>query len=56
MVYRDPRDVTLSAVNFLADKSGKGFSAYNDVRVFSEILKSKETLAGQLDYALTDPT
>jgi hypothetical protein len=54
--YRDPRDVTLSAVNFLADKSGKGFSAYNDSRVFSEILQSKETLEEQLTYALTDPS
>src|SRR3984957_20560684 len=54
--YRDPRDVTLSAVNFLADKSGKGFSAYNGSRVFSEILQSKETLEEQLTYALTDPS
>ena len=53
---RDPRDVTLSAINFLADSSGKGFSAYNDIRVFSEILQAKETLEAQLTYALTDPS
>jgi hypothetical protein len=54
--YRDPRDVTLSAVNFLSDKSGKGFSAYNDSRVFSEILQAKDSLEEKLTYALTDPS
>jgi hypothetical protein len=54
--YRDPRDVLLSMVNFLADRTGKGFSNYNDFLVFSRILKSKVSLEDQLAYALTDPS
>jgi hypothetical protein len=54
--YRDPRDVILSMVNFLSDRTGKGFSNYNDFLVFSRILKSKATLEEQLEYALTDPS
>lgn len=53
--YRDPRDMTLSMVNFLSGRTGRGFSAYNDFPVFSNILKSKPTLDAQLTYALTDP-
>jgi hypothetical protein len=53
--YRDPRDMTLSMVNFLGGGTGRGFSAYNDFSVFSDILKSKATVAEQLTYALTDP-
>ncbi|HEY2575278.1 MAG TPA: sulfotransferase domain-containing protein [Streptosporangiaceae bacterium] len=53
--YRDPRDMTLSMVNFLCGKTGRGFSNYNDFLVFSEILKSKATFGEQLAYALTDP-
>jgi hypothetical protein len=54
--YRDPRDVLLSMVNFLSDRTGKGFSNYNDFLVFSQILKSKASLEEQLAYALTDPS
>ncbi len=54
--YRDPRDVLLSMVNFLSDKTGKGFSNYNDFLVFSRILKSKASPEEQLAYALTDPS
>jgi hypothetical protein len=54
--YRDPRDVTLSMVNFLCGRTGRGFSNYNDFLVFSEILKAKATLADQLAYALSDPS
>jgi hypothetical protein len=54
--YRDPRDMILSMVNFLCDRTGRGFSNYNDFPVFSEILKSKATLDEQLSYALTDPS
>jgi hypothetical protein len=54
--YRDPRDVLLSMVNFLSDRTGKGFSNYNDFLVFSRILKSKASLEEQLAYALTDPS
>lgn len=53
--YRDPRDMTLSMVNFLSGRTGRGFSAYNIFPVFSDILKSKATLSQQLTYALTDP-
>jgi hypothetical protein len=54
--YRDPRDVILSMVNFLSDRTGKGFSNYNDRLVFSQILKSKASLQEQLAYALADPS
>lgn len=54
--YRDPRDMLLSMVNFLCDKTGRGFSNYNDFQVFSEILKSKATFEEQLTYALSDPS
>jgi hypothetical protein len=53
--YRDPRDVVLSMVNFLTDRTGKGFSNYHDRPVFSRILKSKASLQEQLAYALSDP-
>jgi hypothetical protein len=53
--YRDPRDVVLSMVNFLAGRTGKGFSNYHDRLVFSQILKSKASLQEQLGYALSDP-
>lgn len=52
--YRDPRDVILSMVNFLCDRTGRGFSNYSDFLVFSKILKSKGSLEDQLAYALTD--
>jgi hypothetical protein len=54
--YRDPRDMILSAVNFYSGKTGHGISNYNDIQVFSDILRSKETLEDQLEYALTDPS
>jgi Sulfotransferase domain len=52
--YRDPRDMVLSAVNFLYGKTGRGVANYNDTQVFSDILRSKATLEDQLEYALTD--
>lgn len=52
--YRDPRDMTLSMVNFLSGKTGRGFSAFNDFEVFSRILKSKQSTEEMLTYALTD--
>lgn len=54
--YRDPRDVILSMVNFLSDRTGRGFSNYHDFLVFSKILKSKDSLEEQLAYALSDPS
>src|SRR5579875_2995696 len=46
--YRDPRDMTLSMVNFLCGKTGRGFSNYNDFLVFSDILKAKATFDEQV--------
>lgn len=54
--YRDPRDVALSLVNFLCERTGRGYSDYNNLPAFSEILKSKATLEEQLEYALSDPS
>jgi hypothetical protein len=54
--YRDPRDMILSAVNFLGGKTRQGFSNYHDSQVLSDILRSKESLGEQLEYALTDPS
>jgi hypothetical protein len=54
--YRDPRDVALSLVNFLCERTGRGYSDYNNMPAFSEILKSKATLEEQVAYALTDPS
>jgi hypothetical protein len=52
--YRDPRDLTLSFVNFLAGKTGRGFSNYNVLHPISAILNSKATIEDQLAYALAD--
>jgi hypothetical protein len=52
--YRDPRDMVLSMVNFLLDKTGRGFSNYHDLPPFSQILKSKDTLEEALAYAISD--
>jgi len=52
--YRDPRDLTLSFVNFLSGKTGHGISNYNDLFPLIDILNSKDTLEERLAYALTD--
>jgi hypothetical protein len=52
--YRDPRDTLLSMVNFLCGRTKEGLSAFNNLRAFSAILLSKESLAEQLSYALAD--
>jgi hypothetical protein len=52
--YRDPRDMVLSMVNFLLDKTGRGFSNYHDLLPFSQILKSKATDEEALAYAIAD--
>jgi hypothetical protein len=54
--YRDPRDVLLSMVNFLAGRTGQGFGAFSDFQIFARILESKQSLDEQLTYALTDPS
>lgn len=52
--YRDPRDTVLSMVNFLCGKTKGGLSDFNNLRVLSEIMLSKDTLEDRLTYALTD--
>jgi hypothetical protein len=52
--YRDPRDITLSMVNFLSKKTKNGLSAFNSLQVFSGILLGKDSLEDRLTYALTD--
>lgn len=54
-MYRDPRDITLSMVNFLSGKTAQGYGNYSEFRVFNRILTAKPSLAEKLTYALTDP-
>ena len=55
LMYRDPRDVVLSMVNFLSGKTALGFGNFSEFQIFNSILGSKATLAEKLTYALTDP-
>lgn len=52
--FRDPRDVLLSMVNFLAGRTRHGFGTFSEFQVFGRILDSKASLGEQLTYALTD--
>jgi hypothetical protein len=52
--YRDPRDMTLSLVNFLCHRTKNGLSAPSFHPVFSRILLAKNSLDERLAYALTD--
>lgn len=54
--YRDPRDVLLSMVNFLAGRTTQGIGNFSEFQPFSRILQSKPSLDEQLTYALTDPS
>lgn len=54
--YRDPRDVTLSMVNFLAGKTPQGYGAFSDFTIYNKILRSMEITEERLTYALTDPS
>jgi hypothetical protein len=54
--YRDPRDAVVSMVNFLCERTGKGYADYHTLPPFSRILKSMATVEEQVAYALTDPT
>jgi hypothetical protein len=56
LMYRDPRDVVLSMVNFLCGKTVQGFGNYSEFQVFNRILLGKESLAERLTYALNDPS
>lgn len=55
-MYRDPRDVILSMVNFLCGKTAHGFGNYCDFLAYNRILETKETLEDKLTYALRDPS
>lgn len=55
-MYRDPRDVILSMVNFLSGKTAHGFGNFSEFLGYSRILSTKETLEDKLTYALSDPS
>ncbi len=55
-MYRDPRDVILSMVNFLSGKTAQGFGNFSENLAYSRILSTKETLPEKLSYALSDPS
>jgi Sulfotransferase domain len=55
-MYRDPRDVILSMVNFLSGKTAQGFGNFSENLAYSRILSTKPTLAEKLTYALSDPS
>jgi hypothetical protein len=55
-MYRDPRDVILSMVNFLSGKTAQGFGNFSENLAYSRILSTKETLEEKLSYALSDPS
>lgn len=56
LMYRDPRDVILSMVNFLSGATKQGYGNFAEFAVFNRILNSKPDLAAKLTYALTDRT
>lgn len=55
LMYRDPRDVLLSMVNFLSGKTAQGYGNFSEFAVFNRILEGKCDLAAKLTYAMTDP-
>lgn len=55
-MYRDPRDVLVSMVNFLSNKTAGGFGNYSDFLVYNKILDALPSMEEKLSYALTDPT
>lgn len=55
-MYRDPRDVILSMVNFLSGKTAQGFGNFSENLAYSRILSTKQTLEDKLTYALSDPS
>ncbi|MBO4210383.1 hypothetical protein [Micromonospora echinofusca] len=54
-MYRDPRDVLLSMVNFLCGRTAQGYGNFSEFQIFNRILESKADLSEKLTYALTDP-
>jgi hypothetical protein len=53
--YRDPRDVMLSMVAFLSGDTGRGVGHFVDHRLYSDILRTADSLEERLSIALTDP-
>lgn len=53
--YRDPRDVLLSMVNFLAEKDAGRLGGFPDHVVYSDILKTVQDPRDRISIALTDP-
>jgi len=56
LMYRDPRDMVLSMVNYLCGKSVGGVGNFSEFLIYNQILEAKKTLGEKLTYALTDPT
>lgn len=54
-LYRDPRDVLLSMVNYLARRAPDRLGTFGDQQVYAGILQSVPTLDERLTLALTDP-
>lgn len=54
-MYRDPRDMVLSMVNFLLGRTAQGFGNFSEFQVFNDILAAKGSLEERLLYALSDP-
>jgi hypothetical protein len=54
-MYRDPRDVLLSMVDFLVGSEPSQLGAFPDHHVYAAILRSVETVEERLTIALTDP-
>jgi hypothetical protein len=53
--YRDPRDVLLSMVHFLAEKDAGRLGGFPDHVVYGDILKSVQDPRDRVSIALTDP-
>lgn len=54
-MYRDPRDMILSMVNFLSGNTAHGFGNFSEFLAYNRILSTKDTLEDKLTYALSDP-
>ena len=54
-LYRDPRDVLLSMVDYLAEHPPHRLGTFGDLQVYAGILQSVPTLDERLTIALTDP-
>jgi hypothetical protein len=53
--YRDPRDVLISMVEFLADASRRSVGGFPEHLVYADILRSVPTMPERLTIALEDP-